>query len=102
MAGNPTVIENWFREYELLVKELQIVSPTQVWNMDETGFASVPKENYVLAGSGRTHRQVGSEQGELTTVAVCCNANGHKLPPFVIFKAKRIQDSWKDQAPLVH
>ena len=49
MAANEVNIQNWFKEYEEVVKKFGIVSPEQIWLRDETGMQNVPKEDKFLS-----------------------------------------------------
>ena len=67
---------------------------------DETGVQNVPKEVKVVGAKNiRTFQQVASEQGETSTILTFINACGDVVPPMVIHKAARVQDSWKVKAP---
>lgn len=60
-----------------------------------------PNKKKIAALKGK--RQVGvissAERGETTTVVMSMSANGHYLPPFVIFPRARMNDSLKHGAP---
>lgn len=79
---------------------MKIFSPSQIWSGDETGVQNVPKEVRVLGVKNvRTFQQVSSEQGETSTILTFVNAMGDVVPPMVIHKACRVQESWKIKAP---
>ena len=100
MGANPTVIGNWFKLLDEVKQKCQITSPSQIWSGDETGVQNVPKEVKVVGAKNiRTFQQVASEQGETSTILTFINACGDVVPPMVIHKAARVQDSWKVKAP---
>ena len=100
MGANPTVISQWFDLLKKIQMEVGIVSPAQIWSGDETGVQNVPKEIKVLGIKNiRTFQQVSSEQGETLTILSFVNALGNVVPPMIIHKGQRVQDTWKIKAP---
>ena len=100
MGANPTVIGNWFKLLADVKQKCQITSPEQIWSGDETGVQNVPKEVKVVGMKKiRTFQQVAAEQGETSTILTFVNACGDVVPPMVIHKAARVQESWKVKAP---
>ena len=100
MGANPTVIGNWFKLLGEVKQKCQITSQSQIWSGDKTGIQNVPKEVKVVGAKNiRTFQQVASEQGETSTILTFINACGDVVPPMVIHKAARVQDSWKVKAP---
>ena len=94
MGVNPTVIGNWFKLLAEVKQKCQIKSPSQIWSGDETGIQNIPKEIKVVGAKNiRTFQQVASEQGETSTILTFINACGDVVPPMVIHKAARVQDS---------
>lgn len=92
------------RFYSLLeeVIEKYNITPDMIFNMDETGVrTSSTKPPKVLSTYGK--KQVGivssNEKGVLTTVICCCCATGIFIPPFFIFKRKRLNPRLLDGAP---
>ena len=100
MGANPTVISQWFDLLKKIQMEVGIVSPAKIWSGDETGVQNVPKEIKVLGIKNiRTFQQVSSEQGEMSTILSFVNALGNVVPPMIIHKGQRVQDTWKIKAP---
>lgn len=92
------------RFYSLLeeVVEKHNIGPDMIFNMDETGLHTTStKPPKVLSTYGK--KQVGvvssNERGVLTTVICCCSVTGQFLPPFFIFKRKRLNPRLLDGAP---
>ena len=95
MGANPTVISNWFSLLEEIKTKFRILSPCQIWSGDETGIQNIPKEVKVLGVKKiRTFQQVSGEQGETFV-----NAAGQSVPPMIIHKGQRVQDTWCLKAP---
>lgn len=72
--------------------------PSCIWNMDETGFSTVPtKVGKVLAmkGERRVGQIASQERGTNVTMALAVNAAGGFLPPFFLFPRKKCnRPSW--------
>ncbi|XP_046968875.1 MFS-type transporter clz9-like [Vanessa cardui] len=91
--------------FYLLLEEVVVkhnIEPDMIFNMDETGVrTSSTKPPKVLSTYGK--KQVGiissNEKGVLTTVVCCCSASGRFIPPFFIFKRKRLNPRLLDGAP---
>lgn len=76
--------------------------PHQIWNVDESGFSTVPSQNpKVFATKGR--KQVGvltsAERGQHYTTVCCVNALGSFIPPAFIFPRKNMKAELMDRAP---
>lgn len=90
--------------YDLLesIYEKHNMSPSDIYNVDETGILTVPnKPSKVLALRGK--KQVGclssAERGVLVTVETCMNAAGNFMPPMFVFPRKRDNPMLMDDAP---
>ena len=100
MGANETVISNWFKLLKEIKDKFDILSPCQIWSGDETGVQNVPKEVKVLGCKNiRTFQQVSGEQGETSTVLTFVNAAGQSVPPLIIHKGQRVQETWQLKAP---
>ena len=100
MGANPTVIQKWFDLLENIKSTKGIHTPCQIWSGDETGVQNVPKEKKVLGVKNiRTFQQVSGEQGETSTILTFVNAAGQSVPPLVIHKGARVQETWQVKAP---
>ena len=101
MAANEVNIQNWFKEYIQVVKNLGIVSPEQIWSGNETGVQNVPKEDKFLSEVKKPLvNQVPVDQGETSTVLTFVNAVGRVCPPMVIHKGQRVQREWGTNMPI--
>lgn len=92
-----------FYSFDLVVLEKYGLKtkPQNVYNMDEKGVRMcLHKSPTVIAKKGvrRVHSR-GKEHGENVTVVGCGNGVGFAVPPFVIFKGKRRDESWRDTMP---
>ena len=78
-------------EGELSSNEL-MMSPSRIWNMDETGLSMDHKPRKVVAATGSRHLQsCTSGNREMLTVIATISADGKCLPPHVIAKGKTLK-----------
>lgn len=76
---------------------------TRIYNMDETGFPTVPNNtSKVIAekGSKRVSQFASEERGTNVTVAFTVDVTGNKIPPFFLFPRKKLQSTYTLNAPL--
>ena len=94
-------VQKWFEQYQGEIERLNISSPEQIWNCDETRCQDVPKEWEVVGETGvEAYTIVSKEQGETTTVLNFANAVGKICPPVIIHKESRVQYTWCLDAPV--
>ncbi|XP_018405552.1 PREDICTED: uncharacterized protein LOC108781928 [Cyphomyrmex costatus] len=82
--------------------EDQEFEPHQIWNMDETGFPTVPTNvGKIIAPRGlkRIGQAEAAERGTLVSMALAVNAAGNSVPPFFVFPRKNMQSYFMDSAP---
>ncbi|XP_072563100.1 uncharacterized protein [Paramormyrops kingsleyae] len=85
-----TVVQQWFANYEELLRELEIQDmPSHIWNCDETRLQD-------HCTSSKVALELGAPclRGETTTVLASLNAAGQYGPLFIIFKGKRLRAEW--------
>ena len=100
MGANETVFLNWFKLLKEIKDKFDILSPCQIWSGDETGVQNVPKEVKVPGCKKiRTFQQVSGEQGETSMVLTFVNTAGQSVPPLIIHKGQRVQETWQLKAP---
>ena len=86
------LLNDTLREHDLLN------SPSQIYNMDESGVTLDPKAPNVVAvkGTKKVRYRSSGRKGQVTIVA-CGNAAGQVIPPMVIFDAKNLNHAWTDK-----
>ena len=100
MCANPTTVEKFFDQYKKVCTQYSIESPLYIWNCDESGVQDVPKEEEVVGVVGeKANTQVPNECGEISTVLTFANAAGNVLPPLIIHKGRRVNETWLDGIP---
>lgn len=87
---NPTVVENYFRDLEKIVTDLNLKNnPEFIWNCDETGKQLEHNPINVVARKG-SRSVVGRTSTDRSNISImaCVNAAGIVMPPMVIVKGK--------------
>jgi hypothetical protein len=90
-------VNRFFANIIELYKSLEIFDkPQNIFNVDETGFCGDQGTKRILCrkGSKNPAKIVGNNEKTMYTVAMCCNAAGQYLPPFVVYKSKNLYDQW--------
>lgn len=76
--------------------------PHRVFNMDESGFSTVPnKPPKVISTKGKrcVNKISSAERGQNVTAVCAMSASGQYIPPTFIFKRKRMKAELLDNAP---
>jgi len=90
VACSPEILDNYYDLLEqTLVDNKLFDSPSQIFNMDETGMPLEPDLPRVVAGRGQQHVAcISSGNKAQITVTAACNAAGYVIPPMVVFDRK--------------
>ena len=85
----------------LAVFEKHRFGPESIYNVDETGVTTVPKNIKVLAKTGTRSigRIVSQEKGTLVSIVCAINAIGNSVPPMFLFPRKNYRDYFIRGAP---
>lgn len=85
-------LRSWFDyiKKHLEAKNLLNIEPCRIFNLDESAFAMVPKDNCVLTkkGSKSVYQIVSSSEKTTLTVLFIASADGTILPPLILFDCK--------------
>ena len=97
-AVNEETLNGYFDLLEDTLKQNDLQnSPSQIYNVDETGVPLDPKAPRIVVPKGM--KKPPGRKGQITVVA-CGNAAGNVLPPLIIFDTKKVQHGWtKDEVP---
>ncbi|CAF4189075.1 unnamed protein product, partial [Rotaria sordida] len=91
-------VNKWFDLLSKVIQENDLANcPGQIFNCDETGMSDSITYSKVLVHRQTTtaYRTQGGTGGKsYTTVMFCASATGFLLPPFVIYKSKRLFQEW--------
>lgn len=90
-AFNETDVKIFYDNLQAIQNKHHI-QPDKIFNVDETGISTVQKNQRIVAVKGQ--KQVGkatsAERGSTTTVVCAFSAAGQYIPPFFIYKRKRM------------
>ena len=98
MAQDPKVSSGWFDLY-LRIKTEYEVDERDIYNMDEKGFMQgVIAKLRVMISKHDQKKAYMTQCGnrEWVSLIECVSMDGRSLPPWIIFKGKLIQKSWKE------
>ena len=77
------------------------LDPSQIWNVNKTGFPMDPQKSKVIAPVGEVgFKTTGSAGQENKTVLGACNGAGRVLDPLIIFQGKNLQSTWRGNKAL--
>lgn len=96
--ANSHMINGFYSKLDSLMNQLGIQDmPKRFWNCDETGLSYVVKNNKVVTAIGKryVYKRTYADRGETHTLLGCICANGSWIPPLIIFKGVRWNDSLK-------
>ena len=83
-------LRNWFKDVDLYLKSKNCLnlSPTQIFNCDETNIHLCPKRGKVLTmrGNRTVYNIVNAVEKESATVLFTYSATGIRAPPMVLYK----------------
>ncbi|CAF5229375.1 unnamed protein product, partial [Rotaria magnacalcarata] len=90
-------LAKWFERLHVVLSKLKLLDkPASIWNVDESGFFEDPGRRQVIVKRS-TRYAISSQSGSgksMTTVLLCTSAAGRCLPPYIIYKAAQLYDSW--------
>jgi hypothetical protein len=73
----------------------------RIWNCDETGLSTNGARSNLIYGRGTKDAQLlqPSEGKSQYTVLFACNASGDFMPPYILYKAEHLHDTWVKNGP---
>lgn len=85
-------LRGWFSRVleNLTSKGLLSISPEQIFNLDESAFMMVPKDNTVLTtkGAKAVYQIVSASEKACITTLITASASGEMAPPMIMFDRK--------------
>lgn len=86
--------------FDNLDESLNGMPDTHIINYDETNFADDPGKKIGLVRRGSKHPERVIDHGkQSTSVMMACTADGKFLPPYVVYKAEHVYDTWTQNGP---
>ncbi|CAF4693727.1 unnamed protein product, partial [Rotaria sp. Silwood2] len=96
-------VDGWFNLLHKTISENNLANrPGQIFNADETGFADAIGCSKVLVhrGTSNAYRIQGETGGKsFISVMICASATGDILPPYIIYRSKRLCQEWRIGGP---
>lgn len=83
-----TIIK-YFEELDVILKTHNL-QPHKIFNIDETGLTVDHKPLNVVGPVNEAVPAITSGEGVTTTLIGCCSAIGQSVPPFFVFKGRRL------------
>lgn len=88
------------RYFENLGSALDGLPPDKIINYDESNLSDDPGRSKVLVRKGTKHSERCLDSSKMSTsIMVACSASGILLPPYIIYKAEHLYDSWTERGP---
>ena len=89
------MISYWFDELRRVIDEHNI-SPSNIYNMDESGFSigEIEASRRIIDARIRQQYQAKPGRQEWVSSVECICADGTSIPPLIIFKAENLSHQW--------
>lgn len=89
------------RFFNNLTNTLAGVPPENVINYDETNLTDDPKAKLMIFRKGTKHAErIMNTSKSSVSIMFACSAKGTFLPPYTVYKAERIMDTWVIGGPI--
>ena len=93
------VVNMCYNMLEDIMTEKNIV-PSSIYNLDETGLNTDPRSKVFVPRRSRDAYLMSTTGGKtMYSIMFCVPATGKYLPPFVVYKALQLYDSWTRRGP---
>ena len=84
-------LDNYYKELLIILQKYELLEkPHRIFNVDETEVSTEHIPPKIVASRGRTPLAVVSNRSATTTIISTVSAIGQVLPPYIIFKRKRM------------
>ena len=94
-------VEDVEKFFNNLSESLEGVPPENIVNYDETNLTDDPKSKTMLFRKGIKHpERVMNSSKSSVSLMFACSAAGDQLPPYVVYKAERMMDTWVKGGPM--
>lgn len=96
-AVNHETMKKYFAELKI---SLEGVPPERILNFDETNITDDPGKSKVVVRKGTKYPEKIMDSSKASvSVMFTGSASGVLLPPYVVYKAEHLYDSWKEGGP---
>jgi hypothetical protein len=102
---SPDIVYNFFDNYEkeVIVEvdgEQVAIPPSNVWNYNETNLTDDPEKERIICKRGQRYPdRVKNSSKSGTSIMMCGNAAGETLPPYIVYRSAKLNESWTEQGP---
>lgn len=94
-------VTEYITNLEHVLTEDGPVPPTNIYNYDETNMTDDPGRKKIICRRGCKYpERVMNSTKSSTTVMFCANAAGESLPPYIIYKAEHLWNTWTEGGPV--
>lgn len=94
-------VETVNKFFDNLDDTLKDVPPENVVNYDETNLTDDPKAKLMIFRKGTKYAErIMNTSKSAVSLMLACAANGNFLPPYVVYKAEHLMDSWMMGGPI--
>ena len=83
---------------DILIKYNLLDSPELIFNINESGFSPEHTAPKLATAKGHTPEYISPLRSTIVTCIGACSAIGNFVPPFLIFKGKRLTDDLKEDS----
>ncbi|KPJ14194.1 Pogo transposable element with KRAB domain [Papilio machaon] len=96
-AVSPDVIKEYFTQLKISISDVPI---DNIVNYDETNLADDPGRKKILTKRGTKYpERVMNHSKSAVSIMMACTAAGEMLPPYVVYKAQNLYDTWTKSGP---
>ena len=86
-------LDNYYKELLVILQKYDLLDkPHRIFNVDETGVSCEHIPPKIVSARGRTPLAITSDRSATTTISSCISAIRQTLPPYMIFKGKKMTD----------
>lgn len=90
-SSTPEIVDRYFDNLRKVIDDHSLSDKPQfIFNLDETGIQPEHRPPNIIAPVTGKPQSVTSPRSTTTTVIACVNAAGNHLPPYFIYKGKRM------------
>ncbi|XP_062530744.1 uncharacterized protein LOC134200891 [Bombyx mori] len=94
---SPNLIKEYFKELEV---SLAGINPSSIINYDETNLTDDPGRKKIITKRGTKYpERVMNSSKSSVSLMIAATADGTLLPPYVVYKAQNLYNTWTENGP---
>lgn len=101
-AVSPAVFHEYFENLKITLQDMngEFIQPENIFNYDETNLSDDPGTKLcIFKRRVKYAERIKDSSKSSISVMFCGSASGHVLPPYVVYKAEHLWQSWIDGGP---